>query len=599
MIIWLLAGTIAQSPCENIEVPVGMVCIPEGDAVIGSDRNTRFERPEHTVSLSTFFIDAYEVTNAQYAACEAADACPRRKRLPTSYDRYLGAKQPAIPITWRMAHTYCVWAGKRLPTEAEWEKAARGGDARTYPWGDERPSCERAHYKGCQPTNTRAVGQLPAGPYGVYDLAGNGYEWVNDWASPCYAGCRQACGADCQGQDPQGPCGGLPGCESRQQRVLKGGSWYWPAHRTRSSARRGQRPASGLHRFSFRCAADSPVLSQPPYWHQSAREPLELPTPPSPEALETAHAVRDDTDVLKIEACSTEGDSKLSCRDPLSYVQSNEAYRGVFRPYIENLGGAYVGLGADQAYDFIAAARSRWAWLFDYDPAVIHVHHIIHSVLSRARSPREFVDAFGRDARRTTRRWISEDLVNRPKEKRETLAVWGRYRQRLFVHYRRSLKPKKHTPQFGWLASQERYAYIKGLAAQRRIVVRKGNLLTRVALPEIARAARKLSVPIRVYYESNAAEQWPLSPRYRQNMTELPFDRYSVVLRTAYGSRYDVNTKWLYIVHGGEHFQRKLLRAKPQRLRQLMIDARDSAIPHLSLIGLPRENRASISTAGR
>src|SRR5262245_54769176 len=161
--------------CED--PPVGMACIPGGPAVIGSDDHHANEKPRHTVEISTFYIDRFEVSNRQYEQCEQAGACPGRI-LP---DRtFLGPDQPAVPITWHVAHTYCIWAGKRLPTEAEWEKVARGGsEGRMYPWGSEPSTCDRAQTQGCPPDTTKPIGSFPAGPYGVHDMAGNGYEWVN------------------------------------------------------------------------------------------------------------------------------------------------------------------------------------------------------------------------------------------------------------------------------------------------------------------------------------------------------------------------------------------------------------------------------------
>ncbi len=192
-------GAAAPAPCEA--PPVGMVCVPGGPAVLGADDKTEAEKPRHSAVLPTYYLDRTEVTNADYERCAKTGACPPKwGRVAKSYGAFLGPKQPALPMSWDMANAYCVWAGKRLPTEAEWEKAARGGDARTYPWGEDPPSCDKANYKGCPGNLTKPVGSLPAGPYGTFDLASNGYEWVQDYWTESYA----ACGAACQGDDPRG-----------------------------------------------------------------------------------------------------------------------------------------------------------------------------------------------------------------------------------------------------------------------------------------------------------------------------------------------------------------------------------------------------------
>ena len=282
--------------------PAGMVCIPGGPAIIGSDEGEANERPRHEVIVSTFYLDRHEVTNAAYAACEEAGGCD--KRIPSA-PAFNKPTQPAVPLTWPMAHAYCVWAGKRLPTEAEWEKAARGGtEGREFPWGDEPSTCERAQSVGCPPETTLPVGSLPAGAYGLFDMAGNGYEWVQDWATGCYNGCPTACGDACQGRDPAGPCAGAPECDGFTQRVLKGGSWYWPAHHGRGACRRPQKSNSGQHRYSVRCASSTPRLATwPPV---GTKTPLT--TPPAPEvpsAAErtTAASMREDDDVLQLELC--------------------------------------------------------------------------------------------------------------------------------------------------------------------------------------------------------------------------------------------------------------------------------------------------------
>jgi len=178
-----------------------------------------------------------------------------------------------------------------MPTEAEWEKAAKGGTKNTrYPWGNEDPSCEKANYRSCNETTT-PVGSYPQGHYGVYDMAGNGYEWVNDWATPCREGCgKDSCGEDCLGDNPLGPCSGRYPCGKKSKKVLKGGSWWWPSTQMRGSWRRLEMIHSGGHRLSARCACDTPQLTNSPAWMISAQPPeLPDPEPPTKDQLEILH----------------------------------------------------------------------------------------------------------------------------------------------------------------------------------------------------------------------------------------------------------------------------------------------------------------------
>jgi len=234
-----------------------MKCVPGGPFWRGSDKHGRRERPRARVVVSTFYLDAHEAANPVFEQCVKSNLCKRPKNF-RRYRGFHGRTQPAVPVSWYNAQKTCLMLGKRLPTEAEWEKAARTTDGRTYPWGNERPRCSRAHYRGCKPTTTRPVGSFAANPYGLFDLAGNGYEWVADWASDCYGGCRRACGAACAGPDPQGPCGGVLNCRGHRRRVLRGGSWYWSTNHIRASWRRAEYPRSGGHRLGFRCATRDP-----------------------------------------------------------------------------------------------------------------------------------------------------------------------------------------------------------------------------------------------------------------------------------------------------------------------------------------------------
>jgi formylglycine-generating enzyme required for sulfatase activity len=556
LLMWLMAAV----PCEKTPPP-GMVCIEGGDAILGADDQTPAEKPRHTVFVETFYVDAKEVTVGDYTRCERAGACPKLPR-PSFYARFQRPELPAVPITWDMAHQYCVFAGKRLPTEAEWEKASRGPEGRTWPWGEEPPSCDKANYKGCPGNTTKPVGSFKPNAQGVYDMAGNGYEWVKDWWAPCYQGCEKACGEACGEARPRGPCDGARPCKGYTQRVLKGGSWYWPPEMMRGSWRRGQNPASGLHRLSFRCASSNAQLSAwPPRFMTDPPARPAAPAPPSQQELEKAHAVVEDTDIFQIPLCRSKGRARLDCRDPMSYIKSNEALQYLFGDAIKNVGGGYVGLGADQGYSFIAHARSEWAWLFDYDPTVIRIHHVLRAVVKRAPTRKDFVEAFTDKRAAATRAAIGQEWASLPEDERDAIVgVFDQARRQLWAEYTREMKPARWMEGFGWLQNDENYRYVRLLFEQGRITAIKGNMLTDKALPSIARAARAIGVPIRVYYPSNAEEQWKqLPPQYRENLRQLPFDERTVILRTLFSKKFHKSgSRWHYVIHGGQHAQAHL-----------------------------------------
>ena len=224
-----------------------LLYVPTGEFAMGSENGEADEKPVHTVYLDAFWIDQTEVTNGQYAACVSANEC-----VPPSYtgsrtrSSYYGNSEfdnfPVIYVDWNQAKAYCSWAGRRLPTEAEWEKAARGTDGNTYPWGNDVPNRNLLNYNS-NVGDTTAVGNYQNGaiPYGAYDMAGNVMEWVNDVYSETYY----------QGSPSSNPLG--PDASSGAVRVLRGGSWY--DLDVRSANRYRDAPVFPADHYGFRCAS--------------------------------------------------------------------------------------------------------------------------------------------------------------------------------------------------------------------------------------------------------------------------------------------------------------------------------------------------------
>ena len=228
---------------------VKMALVPAGPFTMGSDEGEPAEGPVHEVTLDAFYIDQYEVTNASYQVCVDAGACQpplelRSKRQADYYENPDFADYPVIYVDWDMAVAYCEWRGGRLPTEAEWEKAARGEDARPYPWGEQAASCSIANFWNDELNclaDVKRVGSFPenVSPYQVFDMAGNVWEWVLDWFSETYY-------ADSPAENPTGP-------ESGTHRVMRGGSWSNGAKSIRTTTRGRNLPQNGYHDIGIRC----------------------------------------------------------------------------------------------------------------------------------------------------------------------------------------------------------------------------------------------------------------------------------------------------------------------------------------------------------
>jgi formylglycine-generating enzyme required for sulfatase activity len=256
-----------------------LVLVPAGSSWMGSSKDERLTEPDefplHRVNLPTYWMDQAEVTNQQYTLCVQAGACvpPEKLLLPTDPEPYFGnpafEAHPVVHVSWEQANDYCTWAERRLPTEAEWERAARGRDARTYPWGwfgalmgdrlnfcdQECPYAWREERVSDGFARTAPVGSFPAGasPYGALDMAGNVWEWVSDWyAADSYP--------DGTIDEPLGPLTG-------NYKVVRGGSWLDGTLLdrlafARAANRHWQDPEAGRGFIGFRCAvADEDLRS--------------------------------------------------------------------------------------------------------------------------------------------------------------------------------------------------------------------------------------------------------------------------------------------------------------------------------------------------
>ena len=221
-----------------------MALVPAGEFTMGSAMGSADEQPEHRVSVGAFYMDLYQVSIRQYARFVEAthhDVPPDWGVMnrPQHYDR------PIANVDWADAVTYCTWAGKRLPTEAEWEKAARGTDGRTYPWGNVHPT--RLHATAGKEVWSNHSALTPGGlleegksPYGIYDMAGNVWEWVSDWYDQDYY----------KTSPPQNPTGPSTGWS----KVVRGGSWGSNADGLRSAERETHVPSFRGFGTGFRCA---------------------------------------------------------------------------------------------------------------------------------------------------------------------------------------------------------------------------------------------------------------------------------------------------------------------------------------------------------
>lgn len=242
--------TIQINTKDNAE----MVLVPSGEFTMGSDQKSDpyfwgAEGPEHTVFLDSYYIYRTEVTNAMYQECVNAKACPKPAQVfsATHADYFVNpqySKYPVIYVSWTGALSYCQWAIAKLPTEAQWEKAARGTDGRLFPWGNDTPTSSLLSFNS---RDTAEIGSFPQGvsPYGALDMAGNVLEWVNDRFQSGYYSVSPL-------ENPIGPAG-------TDRRVIRGGAWHHSdISALRTVARASLKESYTGNDIGFRCVIPSP-----------------------------------------------------------------------------------------------------------------------------------------------------------------------------------------------------------------------------------------------------------------------------------------------------------------------------------------------------
>ncbi len=255
---------LARTPAGTVDT---MIAIPAGEFLMGTNRGFAPEGPAHMVYLDAYYIDKYEVAHAQYRAF--VQAAGHRESAETDNPLFSGPTQPVVGVSWEDAVAYCRWRGGDLPTEAQWEKAARGTAGRTYPWGEEEPTgaravmdlgghCGRSSWENPpsgpvagEYCHTMPVGSLPAGasPYGLQDMAGNVWEWCRDWYDETYY--------------TESPRRNPPGPDTGRFRVVRGSSWHHLPHYLQTSARFRFFPGDHRSIFTgFRCVQ---AISQKPF----------------------------------------------------------------------------------------------------------------------------------------------------------------------------------------------------------------------------------------------------------------------------------------------------------------------------------------------
>ena len=265
------AGAGASDAETEASGPADMLRVPGGTFIMGSDVGGEGdEHPAHSVTVAPLWLDRTEVTQGAYEACVEAKACPAADAgiLGSFGGLFKGPNKPVVGVSWFSARDYCAWRGRRLPREAEYERAVRGDDGRRYPWGDDPPTRERTVFAA---SSTEDVASHPAGrgPYGHEDLAGNVWEWIEEDYDPfayTRAGAAEGTPGSCdeilaaqnklRAENKQGFTGSNP-IPTECEKSIRGGAYNYPANGLRSTNRIHHPPSFKLRMTGVRCAMDA------------------------------------------------------------------------------------------------------------------------------------------------------------------------------------------------------------------------------------------------------------------------------------------------------------------------------------------------------
>lgn len=540
----LLVVTTTESPDPGCtKGPGAMSCVPAAPVFVGEGAARR------EVVLPRFFFDEHDVSPAEFQICVDAQACE-----PTTKPKGVDPGAAAV-VDWANAERYCAFVGKRLPSEAEWEAAAARGVG--------------SSAVAAQWTNSWFVAPALC-PTPSLPLA----RATKAWLPP----------ALCGWVDRLDPCDGAALCGTLDQKIQKDPSR--PTFRSGAATIMGPTGVTGTppgtRPATIRCASSSAVLTRfPSDFTRIPRAPPPALSAPTAEQLQMFNDVTQDQ--LDTPLCDKIGRSFVNCRDPRSYLKTNEPRQDVVVDYIANLGGGYTGVGSDQNYTFVALARSQWAWVFDYDPNVVNWHRVLQALILGAPTRGEFVDLLeANNARRALA--LVKGTWEQDAEKLRLANLFSSSAPSLVGHYRRQLSRP-----FTWLGSDEHYAWVRTLYVQGRMRAFSGNMLDKNTMKGIGAAASKMGVPLRIYYPSNAPEFWIFTDQYRANVRGLPFDDRSVVVQTisSLKSGFDQRGYWHYNIQHGFEQQRLLSLPGYSREKQLLYHRVKTDTGELTISGLP------------